>query len=645
MRFWLAAFFGITITSLLHAQGVELKSACFNTPYDDFAARQYGGKIYVLSAAINACDDADMDEFAKKPFSDLYVVDSCKLKQATILSASEKSQMMLSTCYYDGPVASNTANDILFFTNNQGSDKNQTLTIHYSTKNAKGEWSAPVAFAYNNDAYNTTHPFYDEKSNTLYFASDMPGGLGGMDIYKCTFQNGKFGTKESVRGVNTDKNDVFPAFQNGKLYFSSQGHQSIGAYDLFVVENLEVKSMGAPFNTAYDDLAIFFTGEKQGFMTSNRATTGATDDIYLFTINEKFIDIPLEYVVKDMQFGAPIEGVAVRIVDDSTGMVLFEGTTDVLGGLSQVIDSILIGENVRIKVTLDKEGYASKEVTFNITAKDSTKINVRDLVNLDLEPLLQDMEITALLGLKSIYYDFDKADLRSDAIIELDKVVRFLNKHPKIEVELGSHTDCRGAAIYNQDLSDRRAMNAAIYIQSRISSPNRITYKGFGEAQLRIDCPCEDGQKSLCSEQENQLNRRTEFVIRGLNISTVSDQVKPKGGVQGGNMNFKVDDGPKPDYRLDGISNESGVHFRVQVESAKVQIPNPTIHYNREDVYEYELDGYFKYCLGMPVKSIDEALALQNQLRNAGFTGAFVVAFNDRTRITLDIARKLLLGQ
>jgi outer membrane protein OmpA-like peptidoglycan-associated protein len=310
-----------------------------------------------------------------------------------------------------------------------------------------------------------------------------------------------------------------------------------------------------------------------------------------------------------------------------------------------VLDSILIGENVRIKVTLEKEGYASKEVTFSITAKDSTKINVRDLVNLDLEPLLQDMEITALLGLKSIYYDFDKADLRPDAIIELDKVVRFMNKHPKIEVELGSHTDCRGAAIYNQDLSDRRAKNAAIYIQSRISSPNRITYKGYGEAQLRIDCPCEGGQKSQCSEQENQLNRRTEFVIRGLNISTGTDQVKPKGGVQGGNMNFKVDDGPKPDYRLDGISNESGVHFRVQVESAKVQIPNPTIHYNREDVYEYELDGYYKYCLGMPVKSIDEALALQNQLRNAGFTGAFVVAFNDRTRITLDIARKLLLGQ
>jgi outer membrane protein OmpA-like peptidoglycan-associated protein len=645
MRFWLAAFFGITITSLLHAQGVELKSACFNTPYDDFAARQYGGTIYVLSAAINACDEQDMDEFAKKPFSDLYVVDSCKLKQATILSASEKSQMMLSTCYYDGPVSSNAANDILFFTNNQGSDKNQKLTIHYSVKNAKGEWTAPVAFAYNNDAYNTTHPYFDDKSNTLYFASDMPGGQGGMDIYKCTFQDGKFGPKESLRIVNTDKNDVFPAFQNGKLYFSSQGHQSTGGYDLFVVENLEVKSMGTSFNSTFDDLAIFFTTEKQGFLTSNRATNGATDDIYTFVIKENFVDIPLAYVVKDVQFGVALEGVAVRVVDDSTGIVLYEGTTDALGGLSQVLDSMLIGDNVRIKVSLDKEGYSSKEVLFTLTAKDSTKINVSDLVNLDLEPLLQDMEITALLGLKSIYYDFDKADLRPDAIIELDKVVRFMNKHSNIEVELGSHTDCRGAAIYNQDLSDRRAKNAAIYIQSRISNPSRITYKGYGEAQLRVDCPCEGGELSQCSEQENQLNRRTEFVIRGLNISTGSDKVQPKGGVQGGTMNFKVDGGAQPDYRLDGISNEVGVHFRVQVESSKMQIPNPTTFYKREDVYEYELDGYYKYCLGSAVKSIDEAIALQNQLRNAGYTGAFVVAFNNTTRITLDIARKLLLGQ
>lgn len=645
MRFWLAAFFGITITSLLHAQGVELKSACFNTPFDDFAARQYGGKIYVLSAAINACDEADMDEFSKKPFSDLYVVDSCKLKQASLLSASEKSQMLLSTCFYDGPVSSNSANDILFFTNNQGSDKNQTLTVHYATKNANGEWSTPVAFPYNNDSYNTTHPFFDEKNKTLYFASDMPGGQGGMDIYKCTFQNGKFGAKENVRVVNTAQNDIFPVFQNDKLYFSSLGHQSIGAYDLFVVENLEVKSMGAPFNTVYDDLAIFFTAEKQGFLTSNRATTGATDDIYLFTIKEKYVDVPLDYVVNDTQSGAPIEGVAVRVVDDSTGIVLFEGTTDALGSIAQLLDSMLIGGNIRLKVNLDKEGYTSKEVVFTFTAMDSSKINVRDLVNLDLDPLLQDMEITALLGLKSIYYDFDKADLRPDAIIELDKVVRFMNKHPKIEVELGSHTDCRGPANYNQDLSDRRAKNAAIYIQSRISSPNRITYKGYGEAQLRVDCPCEGGQKSQCSEQENQLNRRTEFIIRGLNISTGTDKVKPKGGVQGGTMNFKVDNSAQPDYRVDGISKDAGVHFRVQVESSKIQIPNPTIFYKREDVYEYVADGDYKYCLGSSVKTLDEANALQDQLRTAGFTGAFVVAFNNNTRITLDSAKKMLVGQ
>ena len=317
---------------------ITLSSACFNTPYDDFATRKFGDKLYVLSAAKNACEDIDMDEFAKKPFSDLYEVNGCQLKDPFLLSEETKSQMMINTCYYDGPISTNAKGDLLFFTNNHGSDKNEKLTIYYSTKNAKGEWSAPQPIPFNNDKYNVTHPFFDEKNKLLYFSSDMPGGSGGMDIYKCSFDNGKFGQKETVRFVNTDKNDIFPLVYKDKLYFTSQGHKSIGGYDLFVMENFEINSLGAPFNTIYDDLAILFTDDKNGFITSNRATTGATDDIYAFNLKEKFVDKPLEYVVKDAQSGEPVSDVAIRIVDDSTGIVLFSGTTDQMGSLTQLLN-------------------------------------------------------------------------------------------------------------------------------------------------------------------------------------------------------------------------------------------------------------------------------------------------------------------
>lgn len=637
-------------TMSLEQYNVTLAPACFNTPYDDFATRKIGNQLFVLSAAKNACEDIDMDEFAKKPFSDLYEVNGCQLKDPTLLSAETHAPMLINTCYYDGPISSNANGDLLFFTNNYGSDKNEKLTIYFSTKNTKGEWEKPQAIPFNNDKYNVTHPFFDEKNSMLYFSSDMPGGIGGMDIYRCAFDKGKFGQKELVRNVNTDKNDVFPIVFNDQLYFTSQGHNSIGGYDLFVVENLAVKALPAPFNSANDDLAIFFTDKKNGFITSNRGTSGATDDIYTFQLVEKFVDLPLDYIVTDAKSGEAISDVVIRIVDDSTGILLFGGTTNELGLLSQVLDSLPLQSKLHLRIQLEKEGFVSKEVIFDFTVIDSNKVNVASLIDLTLEPLSLEQEITALLGLKSIYYDFNKADLRPDAIIELDKVVRFMNKHAKIEVELGSHTDCRGPSAYNQGLSDRRALTAANYIKSRISKPERISYKGYGETQLKVDCPCEDGGRSACSDKENQLNRRTEFIIKSLNISTATVKVAPKGGatVQGGNVNFVIEDGSASDFRLQNLDDTDdlqGVHFRVQVESSLSQIPNAIAKFKRDDVYEYQHDGQFKYCLGSGLKTLDEAVLLQTKLRASGYPDASIVAFNNRTRITLEQAKKLLTGQ
>lgn len=646
----IASVFGTGVwsqTMSMDQYNVTLTPACFNTPYDDFATRKLGDKLYVLSAAKNACEDVDMDEFAKKPFSDLYEVSGCQLKDPTLISEETKSAMLINTCYYDGPISTNGKGDLLFFTNNYGSDRFEKLTIYFSTKNAAGEWSKPLPVPFNNDKYNVTHPFFDEKNKSLYFSSDMPGGMGGMDIYKCSFDNGKFGQKELVRNVNTDKNDIFPVVFNDQLYFTSQGHKSIGGYDLFVLENLEVKSLPAPFNSANDDLAIFFMDKKNGYITSNRGTSGATDDIYAFKLIEKFVNLPLEYLVTEANSNEPISGVTVRIVDDSTGIVLFEGLTSDFGILSQVLDSIPLESRLKIKISLEKEGYVSKEIAFNFQVLDSNKVSVSTLVDLTMERLSLEQEITALLGLKSIYYDFDKADLRPDAIVELDKVVRFMNKHSKIEVELGSHTDCRGPATYNQELSNRRALNAANYIKARISAPERITYKGYGENQLKVECPCEDGMRSSCSDQENQLNRRTEFIIKSLNISTASAKVTPKGGTiaERGKINFVVSDDNTSDFRIKNLDELQGVIYRVEVLSSDVRIENATAKFKRDDIYEYENDGKFRYCLGSDVRSIEQALKLQEQLKATGYPTAFVVAFNNKTPISLEQAKKLLSGQ
>ena len=146
------------------------------------------------------------------------------------------------------------------------------------------------------------------------------------------------------------------------------------------------------------------------------------------------------------------------------------------------------------------------------------------------------------------------------------------------------------------------------------------------------------------------MNRRTEFIIKSLNITTGSAKVAPKGGTQteSGNVNFVIKDDAAADFRLKNLEDTeelSGVHFRVQVESSAVQIPNATQKYKREDVYEYEHDGQFKYCLGTGLRTLEEAVKLQTQLRSAGYPEAFVVAFNNKTRISLEQAKKLLSSQ
>jgi outer membrane protein OmpA-like peptidoglycan-associated protein len=121
-----------------------------------------------------------------------------------------------------------------------------------------------------------------------------------------------------------------------------------------------------------------------------------------------------------------------------------------------------------------------------------------------------------MLAINTIYFDFDKSNIRESETEKLDKIVKVLNENPTLKIELGSHTDCRGTKGYNQALSQRRAQSTSNYIRKRITNPSRIVSKGYGESQLTNNCPCEGSVASDCNEEQHQLNRRTEFKIIGL---------------------------------------------------------------------------------------------------------------------------------
>jgi hypothetical protein len=182
-------------------------------------------------------------------------------------------------------------------------------------------------------------------------------------------------------------------------------------------------------------------------------------------------------------------------------------------------------------------------------------------------------------------------------------------------------------------------------VKARISNPDRITFKGYGETMMKVDCPCEGRIRSKCSEEENQLNRRTEFTIKSLNISTGGKNVKPKVGValpSDGNRNFTFNADDQADFRITPVTEENkGLIFRVQVESSVLQIPNATVKYKTQDVYEYQQDNAYKYCLGGAFKSLKEAVAFQDKMRQNGYAQAFVIAFDNGKRITIEQAKKL----
>jgi outer membrane protein OmpA-like peptidoglycan-associated protein len=167
------------------------------------------------------------------------------------------------------------------------------------------------------------------------------------------------------------------------------------------------------------------------------------------------------------------------------------------------------GDQLEYTVKVTKKDYLTQNFEFKTKLAETPHIQLTYLI----EKPEVGIDLAKVLKLNPIYFDLDKSDIRPDAEIELNKIVQIMNDNPTIKIELGSHTDCRSSFDYNMKLSDRRAKSSADYIQKRITNPERIYGKGFGESILVNDCECEGKVKSKCSEEEHQANRRTEFKI------------------------------------------------------------------------------------------------------------------------------------
>lgn len=409
-------------------------------------------------------------------------------------------------------------NTIIYARGNSTSDKDLPETALFVSYFRGAGFTQPIWMPVNEDEtwWNST-PAFSPDGNELYFASNRPGGYGGIDLYKATrLANSDFGNPVNLGPtINTPGNELFPRpMGDGKLFFSSDGHPGYGKLDLFVAEKdasgaQVVKNLGENFNSTNDDFSLFFTDyPKAGFISSNRDGGVGDDDIYFFedkTPKPKIINVLLNVYTKQRVAGAD------DAVLEQARVVLYDSLNKQAGG-----DFSNTNGRVRFTLTPDadftiiasKSGYFSKSIPYTTTGKTpDISTLVQDVTNITLDTtiVLDQLVLDRSIVLENIYYDLDKAEIRPDAAVELDKLVQILKDNPSIRIELSSHTDSRSGDVYNQDLSQRRAQSAVDYIVSQGIAADRLVAKGYGESQLII--------QNATTEEEHQRNRRTEFKV------------------------------------------------------------------------------------------------------------------------------------
>jgi outer membrane protein OmpA-like peptidoglycan-associated protein len=396
-----------------------------------------------------------------------------------------------------------------------------------------------------NTKYWETHCTVTPDGLNMYFTSDRPGGFGGRDIYRIVkMPDGSWSEPQNLGPtINTkfDEESPFIAIDNKTLYFSSNGETSMGGFDVFLTirDDNNVWSspinLGYPLNSCNDDLFYTTTvNGLKGYLTSFRKDGFGEKDIY--EIENDFLGLNQLAVFKgkiktvgNKPFPEDM-GITVNCLDcgDALTRNVFPNMRTGLfySSLEPCRQYELIFHHSNgtkefykefVTTSCDKKyDEIYREVLLDVDKMEIITYDTMRVVINNVEVKVGD-DVGKIININPIYFDFDKFDIRPDAALELDKIVAIMNEYKKMEIELGSHTDCRGKMVYNDWLSQQRAIASAKYIREKITNPDRIFGKGYGERKLLNDCACEPKNKSKCSEEEHQLNRRTEFVILKLN--------------------------------------------------------------------------------------------------------------------------------
>lgn len=469
-----------------------------NSERSDFGAILYGDVLYFASARN---ENNKIYSWNNEPFLDIY--------QATYNAAGSYSEPVpvteLNSRFHEGPVTMTKDGSVVYFSSESFKDKlfvkDKTHKLKFGQVNLykavkeNGKWGVVTPLPFNSKSYSMGNPSIDKDGKVLYFASNMPGSVGGTDIWKVTVNSdGTFGAPENLGNkINTASDENFPfVTEDAILYFSSNGLTGFGSLDVFSVDlnkDQEPYNIGKPVNTEKDDFAFTFNKDKNiGYLSSNRS---GVDHIYS--------SIPI------------CKGEILSVVKNAkTGKLLANSRVVILDSMNTILDTQTSNENGEVLYKVEcqkpytievfKDGYVSK--SFPVAKIKEGKITVDAVID-PVEVIVTEIEII----LKPIYFEYNKSNITKKGAAELDKLVYVMSQNDKLRIYVKSHTDSRGTDEFNLDLSERRANSTVAYIVSKGISVDKITGKGFGESEFKVDC------QDKCTDDEHALNRRSEFMI------------------------------------------------------------------------------------------------------------------------------------
>jgi outer membrane protein OmpA-like peptidoglycan-associated protein/tetratricopeptide (TPR) repeat protein len=477
----------------------DVKSLEISSDKSDFGAVLYDNQLYFTSARTGSSKEYGWN---KEPFLDIYKADYNI--DGTITNANTVSE--LNSKYHDGPLTISTDGTTVYFSSDSfkeasfEKDKKNKLklsrnNLFVSTKD-NGKWGKIISLPFNSSEYSTSNPSLSRDGKTLYFSSDMPGTIGGVDIWKVAVNaDGSFGTPENLGSkVNSEGNESFPfiADDNNTLYFASSGKQGMGGLDVFQIDlskGEEAVNLGKPVNTEQDDFGFTFNKSKNlGFFASNR---NGNDDIFGAT---PICGVEVLTKVTNAKTGEILANASVSIVDEKRNVIATK-TTNEKGEVSYDVEC-----EKSYSVQASKDGFEGS--SFGVAKTKGGQVKV-DAALQPIDAIVTETEIV----LSPIFFEYNKSNITQEGAFELDKLVQVMKSNDKLVILAKSHTDSRGSDAYNLSLSDRRAKATVQYVISKGIAKDRISGKGMGEIEPKVDC------KEACTEEQHAQNRRSEFLI------------------------------------------------------------------------------------------------------------------------------------